>query len=145
MVGVIFMDLKRAFETIDRRKLLEKLYQYGIRGVVLEWLKSYLSNRKQKLRFNDTWSKVIENEFGVLQGSVLGPLLFIIYINNIIGVCSEDCNIKMFADDTLIYVGEESCEELERKINTVLGIVEEWMYINMLKMNVNKIKCMLEV
>lgn len=145
MVGVIFMDLKRAFGTIDRRKLLEKLYQYGIRGVVLEWLKSYLSNRKQKVRFNDTWSKEIENEFGVLQGSVLGPLLFIIYINDIIGVCSEDCNIKMFADDTLIYVGEESCEKLERKMNTVLGIAEEWMYINMLKMNVHKTKCMLEV
>jgi hypothetical protein len=80
MVGVIFMDLKRAFETIDRERLIEKLYQYGIRGVALEWIRSYLNNRTQQVRFNDKWSKLLTTKYGVPQGSVLGPLLFIIYI-----------------------------------------------------------------
>lgn len=79
MVGVVFMDLKRAFETIDRERLLEKLYQYGIKGVVLEWFRSYLKNRTQQVRYNDVWSKLLTTEYGVPQGLILGPLLFIIY------------------------------------------------------------------
>ncbi|XP_070154026.1 uncharacterized protein [Polyergus mexicanus] len=69
MVGVIFMDLKRAFETIDRKRLLEKLYQYGIRGMVIEWLRSYLKDRIQQVQFNNKWSKLMTTEYGVLQGS----------------------------------------------------------------------------
>jgi len=65
MAGIIFMDLKRPFETIDSERLIEKLYQYGIRGMVLEWLKSYLNNRTQQVRFNDKWSKLIATEYGV--------------------------------------------------------------------------------
>lgn len=102
MIGVIFMDLKRAFETVIRERILEKLYQYGIRGVVLKWLQSYLSDRTQQVRFGDEWSNLIVTKYGVPQGSVLGPLLFIIYINDIINVCPEECSIKMFADDTII-------------------------------------------
>lgn len=77
IIGVIFLDLKRAFETVDRDRLLGKLYQYGIRGMVLEWLKSYLSNRMQKVRFNNQWSKKMMTKYGVPQGSVLGPLLLL--------------------------------------------------------------------
>lgn len=72
MVGVIFLDLKRAFETVDRTRLLDKLDQYGIKGMVLEWFRSYLSNRTQLVRFNNQWSKCIKPEYGVPQGSVLG-------------------------------------------------------------------------
>ena len=143
MVGVIFMDLKRAFETIDRERLLGKLYQYGIRGKVLEWLNSYLKNRTQQVRFNNKWSKLMATEYGVPQGSVLGPLLFILYVNDIIKVCPEECKIKMFADDTLIYVEGESSAELEIKMNTVFIIVEKWMNINKLKMNAGKTKYMI--
>lgn len=142
MVGVIFMDLKRAFETVDRDLLLEKLYQYGIRGNVLEWFTSYLSNRTQRVRFNDKWSKVINTDYGVPQGSVLGPLLFTLYINDIVDICPEECVIKMFADDTLIYVTGEGSEELELKMNEALKIVEAWMKRNKLKMNAEKIKFM---
>lgn len=80
IVEVIFVDLKRAFETIDRERLLEKLYQYGITGTVLEWFRSYLKDRKQQVQLNDGWAKMLTTEYGVQQGSVLGPLLFIIYI-----------------------------------------------------------------
>ncbi|KMQ82366.1 rna-directed dna polymerase from mobile element jockey-like protein, partial [Lasius niger] len=69
MVGVIFMDLKRAFETVDRGRLLKKLHDYGIRGNVLEWLRSYLCNRKQQVKFNNEWSKLVATEYGVPQGS----------------------------------------------------------------------------
>jgi len=143
MVGVIFMDLKRAFETIDRERLLEKLYQYGIRGTALEWLRSYLKNRTQQVRFNNEWSTLLTTEYGVPQGSVLGPLLFIIYINDIIKVCPEGCNIKMFADDTLVYVTGESSAELERKMNMAFVTVEKWMNTNKLKMNAGKTKYMI--
>jgi len=78
-VGVIFMDLKRTFETIDRERLLEKMYQYGIRERVLKWFKSYLNNTKQQMRFNHIWSELLTIDYGVTQDSVLGPLLFSIY------------------------------------------------------------------
>lgn len=143
MVGVIFLDLKRAFETVDRIRLLEKLDQYGMRGMVLEWFRTYLSNRSQQVRFNNQWSKCIKTEYGVPQGSVLGPLLFIIYINDIVKFCPEECNIKMFADDTLVYVSGEGSEELERKMIMVFSIVEEWMSVNKLKMNASKTKYMI--
>ena len=143
MVGVVFMDLKRAFETIDRDRLLEKLYQYGCKGTVLEWFRSYLTNRTQQVRYNDVCSKLLSTEYGVPQGSVLGPLLFIIYINDLVKVCPEDCNIKMFADDTLIYVTGESSMEVERKMNVAFNVVEEWMNINRLKMNAGKTKYMI--
>lgn len=142
VIGVIFMDLKRAFETIDRSRLIEKLYQYGIRGNVLEWIKSYLKNRFQQVRIGNKCSKLMRNEHGVPQGSVLGPLLFIIYINDIIKICPEDYNIKMFADDTLIYVAGEGSAEVEGKLTVIFNIVEEWMRLNMLKMNVSKTKFM---
>lgn len=143
MVGVIFIDLKRAFETINRERLIEKLYQYGIKGMVLKWLRSFLNNRTQQVRFNNKWSKLITTEYGVPQGSVLGPLLFIIYINNIIKVCPEECSIKMFADDTLIYVTGVSSEELENKMSMAFSMVEEWMDVNKLKMNADKTKYMI--
>lgn len=82
IIGVLFMDLKRAFETVDRERLLEKLNQNGIRGKVLKWLKSYLSNRTQQVRFNNQYSKLMNIEHGVPQGSILGPLLYILYIND---------------------------------------------------------------
>src|SRR5436190_4025821 len=143
IVGVIFLDLKRAFETVDRDRLLNKLYQYGIRRMVLEWLRSYLNNRTQQVRFNEQWSKQITTKYGVPQGSVLGPLLFTIYINDIVQICPEECNIKMFADDTIIYVKGGGSEEVEVKLNRVLPVVENWMNINKLKMNAAKTKFML--
>lgn len=143
IVGVIFMDLKRAFEMVDRKIVLDKLYQYGIRGRVLDWFRTYLSNRTQKVRFNDTWSEVIGNEYGVPQGSVLGPLLFIIYINDIVNLCPEGCSIKMFADDTVIYVTGLGSAEVEDKMNRSLSIVEQWMNRNKLKMNAEKTKYMI--
>jgi len=87
--------------------------------MVLEWFKTYLSNRTQQVRFNNQCSKWIKTEYGVPQESVLGPLLFTLYINDIAEFCPEECNIRMFADDILVYVSGEGSAELERKMNTV--------------------------
>jgi len=118
------------------------MYQYEIRGRVLEWFKSYLNNRKQQVRFNYIWSELLT--YGVPQDLVLGPLLFIVYINDIIEVCLKGCNLKMFAD-TLIYVSGESSADLEIKLllNMAFNIIEHWMNINKLKMNAHKTKYMI--
>lgn len=143
IVGVIFMDLKRAFETVDRQRLLGKLNQIGIRGKVLDWLGSYLYNRSQKVRFNNVHSKSMAVGHGVPQGSVLGPLLFVLYINDIIEACPKGSSVKLFADDTLIYVTGESSEEINKKLNEVFYEIQKWMSVNKLKLNASKTKYMI--
>lgn len=143
IVGVISMDLKRAFETVDRNKLLKKLHQIGIRGKVWQWLESYLKNRTQKVRFNNKYSKLMAVDHGVPQGSVLGPLLFVLYINDITEVCPIGSNVKLFADDTMIYVTGECSEEINKKMNDVFHKIENWMNLNKLKLNAEKTKYMI--
>ena len=116
----IFIDLSKAFDTIEHNKLLEKLLHYGIRGKSHDILKSYLSSRIQKTKFKGVHSDECRVEFGVPQGSVLGPLLFLIYINDI--VRSTDLgSFVMFADDTNIFVSGESEKKVYEKANIVLA------------------------
>ena len=98
-----FIDLSKAFDTINHEILLEKLCRYGIRGNCLELLKDYLTSRNQLVKFNGEKSHLGTIEFGVPQGSVLGPLLFLIYINDIIN-CSKTSRFVLFADDTNIFI-----------------------------------------
>lgn len=98
----IFLDFKRAFETIDREILLDKLNKYGIRDTELKWFKSFLSNRKQFTCVNNIKSNITDNMYGVPQGSILGALLFIIYINDMPNVLDKS-EMVLYADDTLIF------------------------------------------
>lgn len=138
----VFLDLQRAFETIEPDILINKLENIGVREKATEWFISYLTERKQKVKFNEIISDEICNSLGVPQGSILGPLLFNIYINDL-GNCLEYCRIKMFADDTLIFIVCEDVYEACNKINDDLQALFKNLCRHKLKLNVNKTKSML--
>ena len=102
VVGV-FLDLKKAFATVDHGILLEKLYLYGIRGNIYSWFESYLTNRSQFVEYNNVKSKTENITHGVPQGYILGPLLFIIYMNDF-SRSSELLFSILFADDTSVFI-----------------------------------------
>lgn len=138
-VVCVFVDLKRAFETIDRKILIEKLKCYGVRGAELSWFTDYLSNRRQMVKFGECVSSELNCDLGVPQGSVLGAILFILYINDIKNVFKY-CKIKLFADDTLIYLLCDNVDEAIDLINEDLISFEKWLKLNKLKLNVEKTK-----
>ena len=115
----IFMDLSKAFDTIDHDILLQKLYHYGFREVSNEWFKSYLSNRKQMVSYNSTLSSSESVKCGVPQGSILGTLLFIIYMNDICHT-SKLLNFILFADDTTVFYSNSNLDTLYDTINDEL-------------------------
>ena len=133
----IFIDLSKAFDTIDHRKLLTKLNNYGIRGNALKLISSYLTNRKQYVSVLDVESNELPVEFGVPQGSVLGPLLFILYINDICNLTDKG-KLVLFADDTNIFVAADSKAKAYDTANHVLQAVSNYMEINLLHINVKK-------
>ena len=117
--------------------MLKKLECYGIRGTALNLIKSYLTGRSQFCEYQETDSTSSSICYGVLQGSVLGPLLFLLYINDIIN-CSKDAEFVLFADDTNIFVTASSLKEVYRKANEVLASVEKYMFCNQLHINAAK-------
>ena len=141
--GTIFIDLSKAFDTLSYDILLYKLKFYGISGVEYKLLSSYLSNRKQYVMFNNKNSEFTEIRTGVPQGSILGSLLFSIYINDLITVSSK-LSFIMYADDTNIYFDLEDFEKdnLEHQINDELKRVNIWLKLNKLTLNSTKTKSM---
>ena len=133
----IFIDLKKAFDTVNHKILLQKLEHYGIRGNTLLWFKSYLTNRKQYVNLNGTKSDTKEITCGVPQGSVLGPLLFLLYINDLPNI-SEKLTFFLFADDTNIYFESDNLDNLQKIINKELKKLYEWLCINRLSLNISK-------
>ena len=99
----VFIDLKKAFDTVNHSILIKKMEHYGIRGIASEWLHSYITNRQQYVSYNETDSNLLNIVCGVPQGSILGPILFILYINDLCSV-SEVLKFVLFADDTNLFV-----------------------------------------
>ena len=138
----IFIDLSKAFDTIDHEILLSKLQNYGIRGEAHSLLKSYLLDRKQYVSVLGEKSENLPVLYGVPQGSCLGPLLFLIYINDLTNAC-KDSHFVLFADDTNIFVISKDRPELYRKANAVLNRVHLYMLANKLHINTGK-SCYIE-
>lgn len=133
----IFIDLKKAFDTVDHTILLRKLNHYGIRGSINNWFNSYLTGRTQTTQIGMEISNKEENTYGVPQGSVLGPLLFLIYINDI-HKCSDVFKFCLFADDTNLLYADKELKSLETVVNRELLSVCEWLSANKLTLNAKK-------
>ena len=133
----IFVDLQKAFDTVNHNILLMKLENYGIRGTILCWFESYLSGRQQYVSVNGFNSNNLSINCGVPQGSVLGPLLFLICINDLPNSASK-LTFYLFADDTNIYCEAEGLEMLQRIVNKELKRVKMWLDVNQLSLNIDK-------
>ena len=116
MTGTIFIDLRKAFDTVDHARLLSKLTIYGIRNEKLMWFEDYLFNRTQFVEFESAVSSIHPISCGVPQGSILGPLLFTLLINDI-DIHLKWCEIIMYADDIVIYHAHKTCERIEEHLN----------------------------
>ena len=137
----IFLDLSKAFDTISHNILLKKMEKYGIRGICNQWFSSYLQNRSQFVEYNHIKSNVMHISYGVPQGSILGPLLFLIYINDL--PQSSVLNILSFADDTTVYTSGSNLNQVFHAVNNDIMHIQQWLVSNKLYLNVDKTKYML--
>ena len=143
MVALIALDLSSAFDTIDHNILLHKLERdYGISGSVLKWMRSYLKGRTFSVRIIDVDGKPVILVYGIPQGSVLGPLLFVLYVHDLVKVAeSFGLSIHLYADDSQMYIGFSPLTESTATMSTItscLQEVEKWMKLNFLKINIGK-------
>ena len=138
----LFLDFSKAFDTVDYDVLFMKLYHYGIRGCALQWFKSYLLDRVQYVSYNNYDSSTKSVKCGVPQGSILGPLLFLIYVNDLSDVSKSLFDV-MFADDTNLFLIDKNLTDIEYKMNTELLKINEWIQVNKLSLNIGKTNYML--
>jgi hypothetical protein len=132
----IFLDLHKAFDTCSHSKLLTKLKKLGVNGTAFDWFKSYLNNRHQCVEVNNTRSMNAPIDCGVFQGSILGPLLFLCYINDIYN--ATDLATFLFADDTSCLAEHKDLRTLINYVNTELQKLAVWFKANKMAVNVTK-------
>ena len=138
----VFLDLKKAFDTISHSILLKKLYAYGIRGTAHKWFVSYLTGRTQYVALDDHKSDILLLKCGVPQGSILGPLLFIIYVNDICNVSNLLYKV-LYADDTCVTLAGKHINQLMQSMNVEIMLLNTWLQSNKLSLNVSKTQYMI--
>ena len=132
----VFIDLSKAFDTVDHQILLSKMHRYGIRGLAGDLLHSYLTGRSQSTIANNKKSKPEEITCGVPQGSILGPLLFNLYINDLATV--SDLTVRLYADDACLTFSQSNLTVLQNAMNKELNLVNDWLKVNKLSVNYTK-------
>ena len=138
LTGAVFIDLRKGFDTVDHDVLLEKLTMgYGVTGKELGWFRDYPTDRRQVVTVQSTLSDPCDVAFGVLQGSILGPLLFVLFINDLPTAISK-CNILLYADDAVVFAAHEDIKILEEALNAELDEVNKWTLSNFLFTNKTK-------
>jgi len=139
---ILFLDLSKAFDCVAHELLLKKAENYGLRGKAQDWLRSYLKDREQyveiRMEHGHVRSSSRRVECGVPQGSVLGPLLFTLYINDLPHFISDKADIVMYADDCALVVSDKDQAALEKKILDVVNLTRHWFDCNSLKVNMTK-------
>ena len=139
--GILIIDLKKAFDTVSHDKLIKKLNHYGIRGVANDLISSCLHNRKQFAALNDVHSTLRGINMGVPQGSILDPLLYIIYVGDLPNAI--ECSAKLNADDTCSIFSDNCLTKLEQKISGDSKKLKTWLDANSLSMNLDKTACII--
>lgn len=135
-IQFLFFDISKAFDRVWHRGLLFKLEKFGIKNTMLQWFKSYLTNRKQCVILKGTKSEYLSIDAGVPQGSVLGPTLFLLYINDLpSGIIN---NIRLFADDTCLYVASEEMHNKTQSINRDMDLIRNWASQWLVNFNASK-------
>ena len=133
----VFLDLSKAFDSLNRSLLHKKFDYYGIQGKELDWFKSYFSERKQLVNYKGLRSEAMTTKFGVAQGSVAGPILFCIFVNDLVK-CSNILKFFMYADDTCVYYSGADVNGNIGVMNSELTRVSNWMTSNGFMLNLNK-------
>lgn len=138
---MFFLDLKKAFDTVNHEVLLSKLSFFNFSTETIKWMNSYLTNRKQSVHIGNTQSTYLNCNIGVPQGSILGPILFSLSINDLPMICPS-VNIQMYADDTVLYVHDKDKQQAANKLTAALVYISDWLSNSCLQLNVNKTVCM---
>ena len=138
----VFIDLQKAFDTVNHKLLLDKLYHYGVRGQAHLWFESYLTDRKKTVRIASVDSSLMKILCGVPQGSILGTLLFLLYIYDL-RHATQTSLVHHFADDTNLIVSDRNLKNLRLKMNEELKSLYEWLCANRISLNVVKTEFLL--
>ena len=133
VTGMILIDLQKAFDTINHDILLKKLSIIGFSDHTIKWSHSYLSNRKFTVNLENSFSEVSRISFGVPQGSILGPLLFLIYVNDM--PVTAKCNLFLYADDTCLVFQSKNVKDIEKQLNEDFANICDWFVDNKLSIH----------